>query len=362
MSYGKALYFPYIHFQDENWLKHTLLYWDGLKRIVPPGYKPHDSELVKALISEGFIESVDPGPYTAAVADEFIPTLRELMSTRGHASRGETVAREVEANAQQASVHIQKMDERVADMLRSSGLAQQSGDWYAMDSGTAGYYMLCLAAHISEKQHAPMLSDSFEMETGGTYFQHSRIRSQNSQSRADAAAFTLARMVMPVPQPADLSALSVHQMIDFYRDHDTQRTQFRKAIEKVTNDAANLEDSTAVKDLLQQEKKRIKSALADQKKAIDEFGVGAAMSLMAVSVPSGLVVSALQHFDPVVTSVMGGFAVALSFIGWIAKTRQAKRKAVRDSDWHYLLSMEKSFDSKAVAGELQNSYRGFIYD
>ena len=50
MSFGKALYFPYIHFQNEDWLKYTLLYWDGVKRIVPRSYYPEDSEAVKILV------------------------------------------------------------------------------------------------------------------------------------------------------------------------------------------------------------------------------------------------------------------------------------------------------------------------
>lgn len=91
-THGKALYFPYIHFQDENWLKHTLLYWDGVKRIVPSSYSPQDSNSVQSLIAEGLVESVDPYIYTQGAADEFIPTLRHLMKTRGHLGRGAVVA------------------------------------------------------------------------------------------------------------------------------------------------------------------------------------------------------------------------------------------------------------------------------
>jgi len=361
MSYGKALYFPYIHFKDENWLKYTLLYWDGVKRIVPSGYTPQDSESVKTLISEGLIESVDPHSYTTGAADEFIPTLQKLMSTRGHPGRGVVVSHEIEANAGNASVHIQKMDVRVVDMLTTSGLAKQSGDWYAMDSGLAGYYMLCLAAHISEKQKAPMLSDSFEMETGGTYFQHSRTRAGTNYDAGGDAGFTLARMVMPVPQPNDLSEVPLKKILDFHLKYEAERRQFRQAIEKLTQGAAGLDDRIAIKDLFEDQKKTIKTALDDQAKAIDELGVGTAMSLMAVSVPSGVVISALSHFDPIVTPV-AGVALAMSFVGWIAKTRQAKRKAIRSSDWHYLLTMQRSFDCETVAGDVGNSYRGFILD
>ena len=30
-----GLYYPFIHFKDEAWLKAITLYWDRVKRIVP---------------------------------------------------------------------------------------------------------------------------------------------------------------------------------------------------------------------------------------------------------------------------------------------------------------------------------------
>lgn len=247
-------------------------------------------------------------------------------------------------------------------MLNASGLASRYGDWYAMDKALAGYYMLCLAAHISEKQKAPMLSDSFEMETGGTYFQHSRPSAARDTSFGGDVSFTLARMVMPVPHPRDLSGIPMKKILEFHRKYEAQRMQFRLAVETLTKEACGLDDRTAIKDLLEQQKKTIANALTDQSRAMDEFGVGTAVSLMAVSAPSGALISALSHFDPVITSIAGGVTLAMSLVGWIAKNRQARRKAIRGSEWHYLLSMQKSFDTQTVANELGNSYRGFIYD
>lgn len=60
MSFGKALYFPYIHFQDKNWLKYALLYWDCVKRIVPRSYAPKDDDDIRILMDKGMVENVDP--------------------------------------------------------------------------------------------------------------------------------------------------------------------------------------------------------------------------------------------------------------------------------------------------------------
>ena len=39
-----ALYYPFIHFKDDNWLKLSALYWDRIGRIVPYSYEPEDSQ------------------------------------------------------------------------------------------------------------------------------------------------------------------------------------------------------------------------------------------------------------------------------------------------------------------------------
>src|SRR5216684_1609008 len=42
-----ALYYPYIHITDVNWLKSTLLCFPNVRRMVPSNYTPDDSEEIK---------------------------------------------------------------------------------------------------------------------------------------------------------------------------------------------------------------------------------------------------------------------------------------------------------------------------
>jgi len=42
-----GLYYPFIHFKDEQWLKLSALYWDKMARIVPKDYDKKDSPTVK---------------------------------------------------------------------------------------------------------------------------------------------------------------------------------------------------------------------------------------------------------------------------------------------------------------------------
>ena len=365
MSYGKALYFPYIHFQNEEWLKYSLLYWDCIKRIVPRSYTPRDSDAIKMLVDAEMVENVDPGSgktaYTVSAAEQFIPTMKALVEKRGNLNRGAHISKEMDENAPEALVHIQKMDEKVIYLLETSELASRHGDWFSMDGELAGYYMLCLSAHISEKQNAPLLSDSFEMETGGTYFQHSRIPAEMVGQPDDDVGFLLAKMVLPVVRPENLAAVPMKKIVDFHKKSEAERMAFRKTIEDFVKDAASLDDPVAVKDFLEEKKKIIESGLKDQSKRIDELGVEAVHSFACISIPTGITAFS-TGLNPIATAIAGGVGIAFAIINWFAKTRGKRRQAIRQCDWHYLLSVEKKFNAEEIASSGQNGMLQFVYD
>ncbi|MGW6706610.1 DUF6236 family protein [Streptomyces sp. NPDC054956] len=111
-----GLYYPYIHFRDENWLKAAALYWPSLGRVVPDGYPVMDSPTVTRL-REGlprFVHDVDPTVAARAVADEFIEVL----------SRGAGVLdrlRNAHANFEEFGVPL--------NMGNMNGRPQFAGNW-----------------------------------------------------------------------------------------------------------------------------------------------------------------------------------------------------------------------------------------
>ena len=58
MKADSILYYPHIEFQNEAWVKSSLLLWDHVYRIVPDGYTPDDSDEVKALLEEDMVRDV----------------------------------------------------------------------------------------------------------------------------------------------------------------------------------------------------------------------------------------------------------------------------------------------------------------
>ena len=105
-----GLYYPYIHFRDENWLKFALLHWGTIARTVPESFQTKDSEDVRRVQGE-LRAVVDCKPYSAGweTADDFItlikqhaPRLRDKFGVRhvdkwpldSHTRQAETQAAE----------------------------------------------------------------------------------------------------------------------------------------------------------------------------------------------------------------------------------------------------------------------------
>lgn len=66
-----ALYYPWMHFQDDNWLRLALLTWDYLARVRPNVMEDRDGDLVRQLRAEtDFIVETAPSPTVLHIVAE----------------------------------------------------------------------------------------------------------------------------------------------------------------------------------------------------------------------------------------------------------------------------------------------------
>ncbi|MGC0327031.1 hypothetical protein RKD23_000021 [Streptomyces sp. SAI-170] len=71
-----GLYYPYVHFRSDEWLKLAALYWPKMARMMPTEYPVRDSETVKVLAGElDFIVDVNP----KSAASEIDPMFRSAI-------------------------------------------------------------------------------------------------------------------------------------------------------------------------------------------------------------------------------------------------------------------------------------------
>lgn len=83
-----GLYYPFIHFRDDAWLKLSALYWPKMMRLVAPTYERRDSDTVRMLADElDFVASVDPAPAALDICDEFTKLIHKLRVDRSLSAR-----------------------------------------------------------------------------------------------------------------------------------------------------------------------------------------------------------------------------------------------------------------------------------
>jgi hypothetical protein len=73
MAHYVGLYYPFIHFKNDAWLKLTALYWDKMGRIVPETYRTEDTDTVKQLAEQaGYIETFRPTWVRPEFGEKFV--------------------------------------------------------------------------------------------------------------------------------------------------------------------------------------------------------------------------------------------------------------------------------------------------
>ncbi|MFF4398613.1 hypothetical protein [Streptomyces sp. NPDC001480] len=99
-----GLYYPYIHFRGEQWLKLAALYWPRIARVVPDGYTVRDSRTTAILTQAGLA----------------LETTREI--------------------------HV-------------GTTARETGQWLAMDPSLAWAYKCALSEHLARVNELEPLTD-----------------------------------------------------------------------------------------------------------------------------------------------------------------------------------------------------------
>ncbi|MEV5850396.1 DUF6236 family protein [Streptomyces sp. NPDC051985] len=139
-----GLYYPYIHFRDEGWLKTAALYWPKLARIVPHNYKLSDLRTTRVLTDElDFVVPVDPRWTAQAVAPMFMEALHHHAnslrarfeipwSAEGNWSQAEALAHIVEIRDDPSPPPPRP--------LQTTHANPSSGAWPGQDGGLAGIH------------------------------------------------------------------------------------------------------------------------------------------------------------------------------------------------------------------------------
>lgn len=380
MTQNIALYYPYIHFKDEAWLKQAALYWPRLSRIVPDRYPTKDSAAVQLLRDElNAIEDLVPDfDALARVSDRFVrliatrsPELRERCSLEGldpgidpgvHLSEGRGGLNPLYRQGQVAYVYASKMSYPLCQALDDAGLSSPGrGDlWVGMHPDLARAYMCALTEELSsmyglhpatDQPDAFIATGSWDMDRIANVLLGGSSWKESDASLHDRFVVACVRQAVP----ANLEHVPMERIVAARKSAGHLLNDFRLYVEHCLEDfaAAHSEQDTALAaDLLAEVELTVGSKLKVLERELRKAKLDTVPSLLSVKTMLPALPLAAANLAHVPPQVQGGIAVAAG-VAWVARGMTASTgDIIESSPVGYLHSVSTTIKADTAAKRL----------
>jgi Family of unknown function (DUF6236) len=380
-----GLYYPFIHFRNEGWLKLSALYWDGMRRIVPAGAQVHDSDEVKRLVDANFIQNRKPLQAAFEIAGPF----RKLINEHGDALRNqfgvdqrdiwpEDIHTSLYApgrDAKLAYVFDEKMDPQLLSDLFEFGLVDSRSDnprWIGMHPRLAKVYMMSLAEAMAPRLGAhPLTDETFDhiAVSGLTVEQLAAALLDRAEFAAQEGPDEDARreveegmmsLAFKSVVPTDPTSIPAEKIVEFRRMYAEERGLFQAEIANLVKALDYLQDVNDPQELEQHLRNQYEKTLAPRlerlKKGLRSANIDTAESAMTVSINlPAAVTTILAAVGLTVVSAVSAPA-SIAFATW--RIRRSHNKAVdsllKPSPEAYLYRASKLSTPQTMVGEIYN--------
>ncbi len=360
----RCLYYPFIHFRDEGWLKLSSLFWDDVSRIVPRSYTPRDSREIRTLEDAGVVRRVDPGAYEPAVSQLFTALLerheRKLVARYDVAGRHAwpanlerfSVSTGRGASRSLAFIHCSKLERGLLEQLLELRLALPSRDrrWLGMHPSIVSAYMIALASEIGRRRGLSPSSDNAMHLSGVTSCSAEDLarslvseldlgkrRNKATKASSERVAFVTLRAVLP----ERLDAVPAKRIIELRERHAGARHAFHGYVEDVRAQLASsdISEPRALDEHIRLEyRRRLEPELLELGRGLRSLGVGTFLGVfgVALTLPLGSLLGASP--GAALAAVSGG---ALGLAALSHKQRDSAHSLLEPSPASFLLLTEQ---------------------
>jgi hypothetical protein len=292
MSNYLGLYFPFIHFRNEAWLKLTSLYWDRMGRIVPAEYGLRDSDTVREFKEGDYVVDYQP---TGNAQAETARAFHAVISTHGDRlvnryglrlspnwpDDAATVRSKAAhfGNPKLAYVFSPKLSPSLIDDLEALGLAERGGQrdphWIGMHPKLAAIYMTALAERMATRRNAlPVGDDILSHVCVGVASMEGMAEAlfddedQQSLASSHEAEMLMASLAIKTVAPANPEAIPARTFLEFRNRYASERAAFQDQVKAMVAslDLANISEPDALREHLRiQYEKQLEPHVADLK-------------------------------------------------------------------------------------------------
>ncbi|WP_326778117.1 DUF6236 family protein [Streptomyces sp. NBC_01445] len=376
-----GLYFPYVHFRDDTWLKTTALYWPQIARVVSPDYPVHDGATVQAL-ADGldFLIPVNPKEAAQAIAARFIGVIHdnldqlqrnfgvtpeEIDDAAGNNPEWRLVNRYVTSaelwrrrpeGTSLVEVHWGEIAPDLRQAMLDAGLGLNTwrptlgsgsveAPWMSMDPKLAWVYKLALTEELAKRNNLTPLTDQSGVQQTLHDWDSQRIAAAlfDWHPHGVSPTSTLGILAAELPVPEAIAEAPVEKIVELRTRY---ASEFDRFTDLLTEAAADLREellqvsdpgilSAHVRDM---KRKRFDQPLRDLKAAIRGLKFGAGLGVMNVQaqLPAWAAIGGVAANMPYVTA--GSLALGLVTLRQV--TAQTRDQILADSPVSYLVRAE----------------------
>ena len=383
-----GLYYPYIQFKDETWLKLTALYWDQMARIVPKGFPLKDSEGVHLLADSGFVIQRPPKDEEKnSVATTFHELIRHhgddltkrysLKQRKSWPVDPVTAATEPGgADQRLAYVYPSKMGEELAKELVQAGLAEYGPSHpdigLGMHPRLADVYMLGLARTVARNTAFAPVTDETRNHIGMTACTLEalvsallgRVEVASPISRASEAEAILLNMAFTALIPENLEHVPMGKIVEIRKAWKLDRVRFQdglKAIVKDLDEKVNVPDANAYRRHLENEfEHRVNQPLNELRTQLRQAGLDSIPGAFTISTFSAGALGAAILFGPLV-GLAAPVAIGLGAYKLFREYQVKSQELMTKNQFSYLVRLERALSPSALAEWVERGLHEFDF-
>jgi len=379
MSFGHALYYPHINLTNKNWLKHSYLFWDKLSRIVPNSVEPTDSEEIIKLRSEtNFLNDYSPDSWDISQAfQDFSRFLIDfgrsnrfneyyLNAYPNHPSRYHR--REFRENPQYRRdflreialtngtyLHIQKLDQRMKEVLFDIGLAipgeNEWEDWIKIDNEIGFIYMSYLAKSISKQRTLPLVTDTEHSFVASSSFTPEVFNKYNAEFEHKLGNLLITSFI-----PKNINSVTFEQLIKVKNKYSDEHSAFFDSINELCANIPEIDNKSALEDALNHHSKSLIANTQNLKSAYESNKIETVSKFLTISLPSTLL--SLSTYVPVEYKPLGIGAGLLFGLASSINSIKQDRSNLQQQPLSYLLSINSELSGEGLLRRLNDTVKG----
>lgn len=391
MSFGHALYYPHINLTNKNWVKHALLFWDNISRIVPHSVYPSDSEdIIKIKYESGFIKDYNPERWDTSHAfhnftNELIPILESDSFFHDRYFRRERFARHYERDYRERRrffselvqsngtyIHVEKMDIRLKEYFFDLGLAvpgeYEWEDWVKIDNEVGLLYMTYFAKSISKNKSLPIVTDIEDSFSASLYFDpfinshlsSSEIIKQRLKTLdADYSSqfeYKLGNLLIETIVPKNINNVPLDKLLDIRRKYDDERRSFFNEISNLSDLIPEINNKSALDDALNHHSKLIQKETKQLEKIYSAHRIETVNKFLSVSIPT--TIASLTEYVPDSSKpiIMAG-GVLFGLISSVNSVKKEKLE-LKENPKSYLLNLKSELSGENIFKRINDTITG----